>query len=135
MRIEDRPRAALELLITDILRSESLGSGDLRIEYEASVDNFAGKGWCWVTADDFHAFAVAARQILTSFNGRAKLTSMSPGEMSFSLSPANSRYVLVQFAGAKTQPLPCSMSGAFEVELAALVPVVAWAEHPQRESE
>jgi len=59
-------------------------------------------------------------QLYLSSKGLAKLVSMSPGEMSLSLSPANSRgYILVRFEGSKSLPFKCSMSGAFEVELAA----------------
>jgi len=134
VRIESHPNA-VELRITDITSPESQRSRDVHIEFSASVDGFTGSGSCWVAAEDFNAFAIAVRQLYLSFTGQAKLISMSPGEMSLLLSPSNSRgYILVQFAGSKLQPFPCSMSGIFEVELSSLAQLLAWSEFPRIEA-
>ena len=134
MRIETHPHV-VELRITDINAADSLRPADVRIEFSASVDSFEGRGSCWVAAEDFEAFAVDVRQLYLSSKGLAKLVSMSPGELSLSLSPANSRgYILVRFEGSKSLPFKCSMSGAFEVELSALARLVSWTERPYVES-
>jgi hypothetical protein len=134
MRIDTHPNV-VELHITDITAPDSPRPGDVRIEFNASVGGFAGRGSCWVAAEHFQTFASAVRQLYLSSKGLAKLVSMSPGEMSLSLSPANSRgYILLRFEGSKSLPFECSMSGAFEVELSALARLVSWSERPHIES-
>lgn len=134
MRIETHPNV-VELRITDITATDSPRPGDIRIEFSASVESFAGRGSCWVAAKDFETFATAVRQLYLSSKGQAKLVSMSPGEMSLLLSPANSRgYILMRFEGSKSVPFKCSMSGAFEVELSTLARLVSWSERPHVES-
>jgi hypothetical protein len=60
----------------------------------------------------------AVESLYERFEGSATLTSISLGEPSLSLIPANSRgHVSVRIAIAPIMPPECLMAGAFEVEL------------------
>lgn len=137
------PSAFVELRITEILPPDSPAAGDLRIEFSASIAGFSGSGSAWIEVDKFKSFAIALRRLYLHFEGEAELASMSPGEMSLSLSRANARgYVGVRFAGAKLRSLSRdrdvwvrgSMSGAFEVDLGDIADIAAWSETPQVEA-
>jgi len=130
MRIE-APPDIIELRITEIIPSHLPAAGDLRLECKASIDGFAGSGWCWVYASNFEAFATAVEQLHDRFDCTATLASISPGQFSLSLAPANSRgYVLVQISIGRIVPTVRSMAGAFEVDLPALAELNSWTKNP-----
>jgi hypothetical protein len=131
MRIETAPHF-VELLITEVVPSGMPSEGDVRIEAKAQINGFVGFGSCWVGAREFKAFSIAAKQLLSSSKGIARLESISPGEFSLSLSPANPRgYFSVQVAISKRSPAPCAMSGTFEVEPPSLTQLVPWSQAPR----
>jgi hypothetical protein len=116
VRIESAPHW-IELRLAEFVPPELPRPGDVRIEFEASIDRYVGWGSCWIAADDFQDFKTAVRALYLSLQGVAHLKSMSPGELSLSLSVANPRgYIRIEFACAKISPLRCSMSGCFEIE-------------------
>jgi len=127
MRIEVVPHS-VELKITETVPPGLPCGGDLRVEAWASVSAFVGHGDCWIEAEQFRSFAASVETLYRHFDGRAELNSISPGEFSLTLSPANPRgYVLVQVAIRRQHPVQASMSGAFEVELPGLAELVTWA--------
>lgn len=130
MRIESTPHF-VELIITEVVPPGLPAEGDIRMEVKASINSFTGFGSCWVEAREFEAFSMAAKELLSSFQGSARLESMSQGEFTLSLSPANSRgYVSVQVGISRRLPVQCAMSGAFEVELPSITHLVPWLQDP-----
>ena len=128
MRLESPPHF-IEIRITEILSDQLPRAGDLRLEVEAGIGGFSGDGHCWVDAADFLAFSAQLSQLYENFKGVARLESMSPGQLSFSLSPANSHgYLQVKVVISRLTPVKLSMTGEFEIELGSLVSAVAWAE-------
>ncbi len=131
MRIEASPNF-VELLITELVPSGLPSEGDVRIQVKAQIHDFVGSGSCWVEEPNFRSFSVNIDQLFSSFQGSAQLESISPGEFSLSLSPANSRgNILVQVTMSKSLPFPRAMSGTFEIELPALEPLISWSETPR----
>ena len=130
MRIKNKP-SFVELVTTEVVPSGLPSAGDVRVEVKASIDGFIGSGACWIEEPTLRAFATSCKQLLSSFQGSAHLESISPGEFSLSLSPANSRgYILVQVAISKSAPYTRSTSGAFECELSAMSNITSWSEKP-----
>jgi hypothetical protein len=128
MRLESPPHF-VEIRITEILSDQLPRAGDLRLEVEARIGGFSGDGHCWVGAPDFLIFSAQLSQLYENFKGVARLESMSPGQLSFSLSPANSRgYVQVKVGISRLMPVKLSMTGEFAIELGSLASAVAWAE-------
>jgi hypothetical protein len=122
---------AVEISILEIAPRGLPSAGDVRLKITASIDGFAGWADCWVEEREFKRFAGAVSHLYSTFQGEAVLCSMSPGEASLSLSPANSRgYVLVQVTVAKRLPFQCSMSGCFEAELQAVAEIASWRDTP-----
>lgn len=130
MRIETAPHF-VELNITAVVPPGLPSEGDVRMEIKASINSFTGFGSGWVEAREFEAFSKAVEQLFSSFQGSARLESISPGEFTLSLSPANSRgYVSVQVEISRRLPVQCAMSGAFEVELPSITQLVSWLQDP-----
>jgi hypothetical protein len=135
MRVGVHPKA-LELRIIEILRPELPRSGDLHVEFNASVDAFSASGDFWLDADEFKNFAAALRALSASRSGTPTINSLSPKEMTLSLSMADPPdYVRVTFAFSKFRAYPpapydCSISVAFEAGLGSLAALIAWAENP-----
>ncbi len=128
MRLETTPNF-VELLITEVASSRLPSAGDIRVDVKTQIESFVGSGSCWIEEATLRAFSAATKQLLSSFQGSARLESISAGEFSLSLSPANSRgYVLVQVAISKSTPFPRAISGEFECELSALAHIVSWSE-------
>jgi hypothetical protein len=124
VRIESTPHT-IELRVTEFVHPELPRAGDVRIEFEASINGYVGWGSCWVAADEVQDFQTAVRTLYRSSEGVASLKSMSPGEMSLSLSAANPRgHIRVEFACAKAFPYRCSMSGCFEIDQTQLIEVL-----------
>ena len=131
MRIENAPYF-VELHITEVIPAGLPSAGDFRLEVEASLSGISGFGSCWVNAREVKTFCQAAKQLVSSSPGSARLESISPGEFSLSLSRANSRgYVRVQVQISKRLPAPSGISGAFEVEWPAIVALTSWLEEPR----
>jgi len=126
----------LELRITEIDGPELPRAGDLYIDFNASVEFFSASGTFALDAYEFKDFGAALRTLSSSRSGNATINSLSPGEMTLSLSMADSPdYVRVTFAFSKFRAYPpspyeCSISVAFEVELGSLAELIAWAEIP-----
>jgi len=122
----------VELRITDILPQDSPRPGDVELTSIASVYGFSGSASCSIEEPVFKAFAAAVQRLHARIEGSATLTSMSRGELSLSLAPANPRgYVSVRIAIARIASPECSMTGTFEVELPDLAELVNWAQSPQ----
>lgn len=130
MRLES-PSHLLELLATEVGPQDFSSAGDIRIEIQASVGEFSGKTTCCVEAHEMKRFSSSLSQLYSSFQGTAQLHSISPGELSLPLSPANSRgYVLIQVALAKLISPQRTFSAEFEVDLPSLAPLLAWSRNP-----
>jgi hypothetical protein len=135
VRIESTPHW-IELRVTEFVPPELPRAGDARIEFEASINGYTGWGSCWVAADDFQDFQTAVSALYLSLQGAANLKSMSPEEMSLSLSVANSRgHIRVEFACAKDSPFRCSMTGRFEIDQTQLREVLHWQVDPRSAGE
>jgi len=134
MRLEAKPHF-VELRVTEICPDDSPRPGDARLEVSFRVGDLGGRCVCWIDADERRTFAAAVELLYTEFRGSASLVSMSPRELSFSLSPANSRgYVYVNVSLMKQSiDASGSASGSFELELPALSALVRWAQSPDVE--
>lgn len=134
MRLESPPHF-VELHITEVAPPTLPSAGDVRLEIKASIGGFTGFASCWIEAQTMKTFSAGVSRLSASLQGSALLNSMSPGEFSLSLSPANSRgYTLVQVEMAKRIPVQRAMSGGFEVELPSLTQLVAWSENPNADA-
>lgn len=131
MRLDAKPHF-VELRVTEMNPDTLPRPGDARLEASFRVDDFSGRCTCWVDGGDLRRFATALRELYTRFRGTASLESMSPGELSLSLVPANSRgYVRINVSLSKSEVGgQRAASGSFEVELPALAPLLSWAESP-----
>jgi hypothetical protein len=134
MRLNVAPDA-LTLRVTAVNSDALPRPGDLQIEASFRVDTFAGTSTCWVDAAAFQVFANSLRSLYTSFQGSALLESLSPGDFSLSLNPANARgYVSISVLIRKrTATGPRAASATIEVALAVLEPLVRWADSPHVE--
>jgi hypothetical protein len=131
MRLSSGPQS-LDLRVTEVLSSALPRPGDLRLEARLSGEGFEGASSAWVDADTWRAFASQLADLVAHFRGVAVLESMSPGEMSLHLAPANGRgyvRVAVALAGFVTGER-WAISGGFDVELSAAAALQRWAEVP-----
>jgi len=95
----------IALRVTEEEPPGSPTAGDVRLEVEALINGFAGSGTCWVSGRDMQAFAVTLERLYSAFDVSVTLRSLSPGEFSLSLTPANARgYVLVEINISKHLP-------------------------------
>lgn len=128
MHVEpDRP--AIELTITEVGPPHLPSAGDVRVEAMASMNGFVGRGHCWIDAETLASFAASFRRLSMSLDGIAELRSISPSEFLLSVSPADPPgSILVKVAISNPYPLPCSMTGSFEIELSKFSKLVSWVE-------
>lgn len=111
----------IEMHLREVLPAHLPSAGDVHFDFRASINSYIGWGSCWVEADRFAAFCAAVRRLQSGAAETACLTSLSPGEMTLAFAPGEDPgFVRVRFSCAKGYPLPCSMSGEFEIARAAL---------------
>jgi hypothetical protein len=115
--------------------SPAIAPGDVELECSASICGFSGSVTCWAAASALQGVRTAAQALYARCEGRAALVSMSPGELSLTLVPADaSGHVNVRIAIARITPPECSMTGEMTVELPDLAELVNWSRSPQIEN-
>lgn len=130
MRLEAPPNE-LEIVATDIAPGKIPSEYDVQLQVRASMGTFRGSTWCFVESREMERFSAAVGQLCSSFEGKARLGSMSPGMFTLTLSPASSRgYVLVEVELAKLLKPRCALRAEFEVDLPSVAPLVEWARNP-----
>jgi hypothetical protein len=127
----EAPPNELEIVATDSAPGKVPSEYDVQLQVRASMGAFRGSTWCFVESREMEQFSAAVGQLCTSFQGKARLASMSPGMFTLTLSPASSRgYVLVEVELAKLLRPRCALRAEFEVDLPSVAPLVEWARHP-----
>jgi hypothetical protein len=123
------------LRIIEVLSSPLPRPGDVKLEAHLSGEGFVGASSAWVDAEALRKFSSQLAEITEHFRGAAVLDSMSPGELSLHLAPANGRgYVRVAVALADSlDGERWVVSGGFEVELSAVAALQRWADAPRVE--
>ena len=125
------PPCFIDLTIIDVIPPSQPRGGDVHLQVNASIGDYLGTTSCWLDSEKLRLFSIATHQLYLSFQGDAHLQSLSPGELSLSLSPSDpSGIVLVRVDIGKHYPVRCTLSGEFEVELQALANIVNWSESP-----
>jgi hypothetical protein len=117
------------------MSTELPGHSDVKLAAGLHGEGFAGASSAWVDADVFRGFALELGELVTHFHGDAVLESISPGDLSLRLSPANPRgYVRVDVSLAEgAVGARWAISGSFDVALAAVAALLRWAEAPRVE--
>jgi hypothetical protein len=134
MRLSALPQY-LDLRIAEVVPTELPGHCDVRLEASLHGKGFAGASSAWVDADVFRGFSLELTELVTHFHGEAVLESISLGDLSLRLVPANGRgYVRVEVSLAEgSAGTRWGISGSFDVELAAVAALLRWAEAPRVE--
>src|SRR5262245_9213983 len=104
MRLQSLPNF-IDLEIVELIPAGLPMAGDLHIEVKASIKAYVGWSDCWIEAPKFRQFACALRHLHESYEGIARIESMSPGEFMLSVGPVNSRgHVSVKIALSRLLP-------------------------------